>query len=60
MDSGRLPLPVHHGHVVAELRQPRHRPGAAHQDTGEGTVGRGGGMLRFRGDTVVVCDVGDD
>ncbi|CAG14058.1 unnamed protein product, partial [Tetraodon nigroviridis] len=37
LDPGRLPLPVHHGHAVAELRQPGHRPGAAHQDAGEGT-----------------------
>lgn len=34
VDSRGLSLPVHHGHAVAQLCQPRHRSRAAHQDTG--------------------------
>lgn len=34
LDFSSLPLPVHHGHAVAQLCQPRHRARAAHQDAG--------------------------
>lgn len=40
VDFSGLPLPVHHGHVVAQLRQPRHCARAAHQDAGTRTHGR--------------------
>lgn len=34
VDFSSLSLPVHHGHVVAQLREPCHRTRAAHQNTG--------------------------
>lgn len=34
VDFSGLPFPVHHGHAVAQLRQPRHCARAAHQDAG--------------------------
>lgn len=37
VDLSGLSLPVHHGHVVAQLCQPCHRTRAAHQDTGTHT-----------------------
>lgn len=39
VDFGGLPLPVHHGHAVAQLRQPGHCTRAAYQDTGTHTEG---------------------
>lgn len=34
VDFSGVSLPVHHGHVVAQLCQPRHRTRAARQDAG--------------------------